>query len=207
VSLVAGQPPDEARYQAGRVDWPNTWYDLLVARSQMAPPRPLVPEQYGARHLEIMEGSGGLSGAATDVARLAAMLLSPHDSAAMKRTTLESLLTEGADLFHTVSQSPDTLTVNKDPRAGYGFDDLYKLGPGQFKGSKGGLLGGTSTVLNFGLGSDQQWGFALLWASSTPGSNFRPPSANSGAGDPFINLAENQLAGADLFPNFGMPSF
>jgi CubicO group peptidase (beta-lactamase class C family) len=61
VSMVSAQPNDEARYQD-----PN----IPVGPSEMTPGQPLVPSEYGTEQLEIMEGSGGLTGATVDIARL-----------------------------------------------------------------------------------------------------------------------------------------
>ena len=41
----------------------------------MTPDQPLVPSEYGAEQVEIMEGGGGLTGALTDIARLVAILI------------------------------------------------------------------------------------------------------------------------------------
>jgi CubicO group peptidase (beta-lactamase class C family) len=130
VSLVADQPPDEARYQNN---------ELGVGQSDMSDAQPLVSVNYGCGTfpIEIDEGGGGLSGAVTDWARLIAILISPKDSPALRRQTLKSMLSAGAQLNAGGGI------------AGYGFDGLSNQGGGQFYGQKGGSGGGTGAVLQF----------------------------------------------------------
>jgi CubicO group peptidase (beta-lactamase class C family) len=188
-SLLANQFPDEARYQD---------QDLILGPSQMSDSEPLVPDQYGADfQKEIDEGSGGLSGAATDLARLVAILISQKDNPAMKRTTLTNMLSSGA-----------ALSAAGYGRAGYGFDYLSQ-GPnnslpipitsGQFYGQKGGAIIATQSVLQF----DGNLGFVMLWASLAP----KPDSTWYPDYRAVINIAKTVSWGStDLFPQFGMPS-
>jgi CubicO group peptidase (beta-lactamase class C family) len=120
-SLVSAQPNDEARYQD-----PN----IPVGPSDMTPDRPLVPSEYGTEQLEIMEGSGGLTGATTDIARLIAIMIDQKDNPALKRATITSMLSDGA-----------ALTAAGMGRAGYGFDALVNQGGGNFYGQKGRVAG------------------------------------------------------------------
>jgi hypothetical protein len=67
--LISAQPADEARYQAAEID-ASSPSDLQVAPSLMSPDQPPVPAGYGNCELAIAQGSGGLSAATTDLARL-----------------------------------------------------------------------------------------------------------------------------------------
>ena len=107
--LIVNQHRAEARYQD-----PN----LSLARSVWSDSQPLVPQQYGSQEISIDDGGGGLSGAATDMARLIAILISENHNPALKRSTLDSMLSAGS-----------ALTAKGMGRAGYGFDQLIK-GPG-----------------------------------------------------------------------------
>jgi CubicO group peptidase (beta-lactamase class C family) len=99
VDRLAGQPADEARYQAASFGADPLWLsDLMVNQSQQTPDQPVVAVGYGDDELAIAQGASGLSGAATDAARLVAILLDTSDYAALKRVTLEQVLSEGAVL-------------------------------------------------------------------------------------------------------------
>ena len=178
-SLISQQPADEARYQSPT---------LSLGASQMSDSQPLVPLEYGTEQVGLMEGGGGLTGAATDLARLVAVMIAQNDTAMMKRKTLAQMLTDGA-----------ALTAAGFGRAGYGFDALMDQGGGNFYGQKGGSLPTSNDVLEF----SGQWGFVMLWGS--------PPTAAEPNWYPdypsVMNIAKSTSWGAaDLFPQFGMPS-
>ena len=177
-SLISAQPNDEARYQD-----PN----IPVGPSDMTPDRPLVPSEYGTEQLEIMEGSGGLTGATTDIARLIAIMIDQKDNPALKRATITSMLSDGA-----------ALTAAGMGRAGYGFDALVNQGGGNFYGQKGGSLASSGNVLEF----NGQWGFALCWGGKATAATSWYPDYPT-----VMNIAKNAAWGTtDLFPQFGMPS-
>jgi CubicO group peptidase (beta-lactamase class C family) len=186
-SLITSQHPDEARYQD---------QDLILGPSQMSDSEPLVPDQYGADfQKKIDEGSGGLSGAATDLARLVAILISQNDNPAMKRTTITDILSAGA-----------ALSAAGFGRAGYGFDYVKQVPSSspsskQFYGQKGGQIIATQNVLQF----NGDWGLVMLWASL---AHTTGPSANWYPDYPAVmNIAKTiSWDSADLFPKFGMPS-
>ena len=175
VDLVFAQSADEARYQAS---------DLQVAQSLMTPDQPLVASGYGTDELAIAQGSGGLSAATTDLARLVAILIDQHDNPALKRATITGMLSAAAKLSSAGYG-----------RAGYGLDYAKNYGGGSFYGQKGGILVGAASVLQF----DDQWGFALCFGS---------PSGPYGVYPDFpavMNVAKNTNWGTtDLFPQFGM---
>jgi CubicO group peptidase (beta-lactamase class C family) len=178
-SLVAAQPADEARYQSPT---------LSLGTSEMSSNQPLVPVEYGTEQVEIMEGGGGLSGAATDVARLVAAMIDQNDTPMMTRQTLTTMLTDGA-----------ALTSAGLGRSGYGFDALAVQGNGNFYGQKGGSLPTSNNVLEL----NGQWGFVMFWAS--------PPTAAEANWYPdypsVMTIAKAAAWGAnDLFPQFGMAS-
>jgi CubicO group peptidase (beta-lactamase class C family) len=177
-SLVSAQLNDEARYQD-----PN----IPVGPSEMTPDRRLVPSEYGTEQLDIMEGSGGLTGATTDIARLIAIMIDQKDNPALKRATITSMLSDGA-----------ALTAAGMGRAGYGFDALFNQGGGNFYGQKGGSLASSGNVLEL----NGQWGFALCWGGKATAATSWYPDYPT-----VMNIAKNAAWGsADLFPQFGMPS-
>jgi CubicO group peptidase (beta-lactamase class C family) len=181
VSLVAYQPPDEARYQN---------YDLPVYSSVMSQAQPLVPDVYGNVQLEINEGAGGLSAAPTDLARLIAILISQNDNPAMTRKTLVSMLNAGAKM-----------NADGYGRAGFGFDGVNALSNNQFYAQKGGSLGSSASCLQF----DGDWGFTMLWGNGEPGTLPNQPWYPNFPG--VMSIAQSTDWGTnDLFPQFGMPS-
>ncbi|HMF96410.1 MAG TPA: serine hydrolase [Vicinamibacterales bacterium] len=178
VSLVANEPTDEARYED-----PSLW----VGQSQMSPDQPLVPSEYGTEQIEIMEGGGGLTGAATDIARLIAVLMSTKDNASLKRDTITTMLSDGA-----------AVSAAGMGRAGYGFDYLSKLGTDSFYGQKGGSLASSGNVLQ--LNGD--WGFTLSWGGKATAATSWYPDYPT-----VMNIAKSTGWGSgDLFPQYGMAS-
>ena len=101
-----------------------------------------MPTYYGTDHLEINDGAGGLTGAAVDVARLAAIILSQHDTPVLKRKTIVSMFEKGAALS------------KKGQRSGYGFDTISDEGDGMFFALKGGALTDAHAVIEI----DGDWG-------------------------------------------------
>jgi CubicO group peptidase (beta-lactamase class C family) len=177
-SQVSSQLADEARYRDPALD---------VLPSQVNNAQPPVPDEYGSEQIEMLEGGGGFSGAATDLGRLIAVLISTADTPALKRATLTPMLSAGA-----------ALTAAGMGRSGYGFDSLSDLGGGKFYGQKGGSLSSSGNVLQF----SGDWGFAMQWGGlATAATNWYPdyPAV--------MNVAKAASWGAaDLFPQFGMPS-
>ncbi|MFL6656740.1 MAG: serine hydrolase [Massilia sp.] len=182
-SLIASTPADEARYRS---------QDIPVMASVMSDAQPLVPMGYGTEHFERQEGGGGLSAAATDLARLIAIMQSPDDNPAMKRSTIESMMN------NAIANVQAWNGKTTDLRAGHGWDGAASLGNHKFYGQKGGLLNTSGNVLEF----NGDWGFAMCWGGT--------PTAAAGWYPDFaavMDVAKSALAGAsDLFPQFGMPS-
>jgi CubicO group peptidase (beta-lactamase class C family) len=182
-SLLSDQPADEARYQE---------HDLNVYSSVMTDAQPLVPDTYGNVEWEIQEGCGGLSAAATDIARLIAIMISQKENPAISRLTLVLMLLAAAKL-------------NASGLAGYGFDHVLDLGGGQFYGQKGGLIGSSSTVAQF----NGDWGYTMLWANNGPAVVTNYPNLEYYPDFPAIMhdiVPTVNWGSADLFPQFGMPS-
>lgn len=179
--LIADQEPGEARYQDP---------DLTVHTSAF-PGEKLVPNYYGNHHLEIMDGDGGLTGAAVDVARLVAVLTSQEDSPVLKWQTIVKHFTRGVQL-----------TTNNH-RAGYGFDALCVGNDGKFSGLKGGALDDAHSAIDI----DGDWGSVSVFPAADA-----PNAGNSSADSGFLKVYapepdRDSLKGvADFFPQFGMPS-
>jgi CubicO group peptidase (beta-lactamase class C family) len=178
VSLVADQAADEARYQTSQ---------LSVGKSQLSDARPLVPDEYGTEQIETMEGGGGLSGAAVDLARLVAIMLSTDDNPAMMRSTIRTMLTNAVQ------------TQSKfGSRAGYGWDGVRDNKDGTFYGQKGGSLDSDHSVVQF----DGEWGFVMLWAGTASAATGWYPDYPD-----VMGIAKSaSWSAADLFPQFGLPS-
>jgi CubicO group peptidase (beta-lactamase class C family) len=181
-SLISAAPADEARYRS---------QDIPVFPSVMSDAQPLVPMGYGTEHFERQEGGGGLSAAATDLGRLIAIMQSPNDNPAMKRSTVEMMMNNAVSTLQTWSGATGL-------RAGHGWDGAAALGNHKFYGQKGGSLNTTGNVLQF----NGDWGFAMCWGGL--------PGAAAGWYPNYpevMDVAKAALAGAaDLFPQFGMPS-
>jgi len=139
-SLVADQPPDEARYSINsNADHVR---DIPLRSSVMSDAQPLVPIGYGNGQLEIGGGASGFSAAMTDLARVVAILVDTRDNAALRRHTLRQML------------------VNAAQRHGHGLDAAKDLGNDRFYGEKAGELSTSSNVLQI----NGDYGFVLCWA-------------------------------------------
>ena len=166
----------------------------IGGQSMQTAPQPLVADGYGDIELEISRGSGGLSGAATDVARLVAILLDTSDNAAIKRGTLEQMLSQAAVLL-----AAREAIATPDARAGSGLDAAQWKSPGIYYGQKGGLITDAASVFQF----DGEWGFVALFGSSA----YRPYGVVYPDWPDVMKIARMDPGAApDLFPQFGMPS-
>jgi CubicO group peptidase (beta-lactamase class C family) len=187
-TLVGSQLPDEARYGVAAVGMgPQSRLDLPLVRSVMSNDRPLVPRGYGEEQYESLEGAGGLSAAATDLARLIAVWISPRDTPALKRETVKTML---ANAIATAAKLKG--------RAGYGLDGAARGGENYY-GQKGGDLTTSQNVLQF----NGEWGFAVNWAS-----HLRDTGVHWYPNFPEVMSIATKVdwGTADLFPNFGMPT-
>ena len=193
MSRVDMQPPNEARYRIttqGSNDTNDLRFNLAVGRSVMSDLQPLVPVGYGTEHYEKQEGSGGLSAAATDIARLIAILMLQKDSPAMKRSTIDLMLNNAV-----------AAGMKFGSRAGHGFDTVRAQTNNRFYGQKGGTLDTSRNVLQF----DGDWGFVCNRTASaewTPDGKGIYPDFPS-----LMDIAKNMSWGSnDLFPHYGMPA-
>jgi CubicO group peptidase (beta-lactamase class C family) len=177
-TLVQNQPPSEARYQTAT---------LSVGRSQMSDAMPLVPDEYGTEQMAVLEGAGGLSGAATDIARLIAILLDPADNPAMKRSTVVDMMN------HAVANG----AVSGHTRAGYGWDGAASQPGEKFYAQKGGSLSTDHSVIQI----NGDWGFTMLWAGEASAATGWYPDYPD-----VMSIAKTVQWSTDLFPAFGMPS-
>jgi len=191
-SLLAAQEPDEARYRTGTVGSNgDARLDIATAKSVMSDDRPLVPAGYGDTQLERIEGSGGLSAASTDLARLIAILLSTSDNPALKRATVTDMMINAVKNQQKFGDS-----------AGHGWNGAKLLSGGKFWAQKGGALQTSGNVVQI----NGDWGFAMSWAGKLiapyKGQDWYPnfPAV--------MNIATNATwPPTDLFLQpYGMPS-
>jgi CubicO group peptidase (beta-lactamase class C family) len=157
-SLLADQAADEARYRTSLVDGDDATkgLDIAVGQSVMTAARPIVPVDYGTTHLERLEGSGGLSAAVPDLARIVAVWIGARKDTALKRSTVTMLLDEGI-------KSAQKHQGEDDDRPGYGLDGSAKLADGSYYGQKGGSLATSGAGLQF----NGDWGFCVCWAGKS----------------------------------------
>ncbi len=181
-TLIESQDPAEARYHSR---------PLAVSQSVMTQDQPLVALGYGETNMENCDGCGGLSAAATDVARVLAALSLDGDSAILKKATLNQMLANAAQATQTI------------PAFGfYGFDAVSVIDAAkhQYAGYKGGSLSTSQNGIVFQTGGIS---YALCWNTATPtGPQWYPVYTD------IVLAAESYDWGStDLFPQYGMPSF
>lgn len=182
-SLVSTQPAGEARYHSR---------DLELHDTVMDESKTLVPREYGDEHLETMEGSGGLSAAVTDYARLlAAMNARPYTP--IGRPVVDQLLKSAE-------------AVN-----GHGFDFVDPLDAphGLYQGAKGGLLQSTQAgVWYSGAGIS----YVIVWNGLHTGNGLRDldPTIGPEWYPTFTKVVEaantHAWPATDLFPEYQMES-
>lgn len=189
VSLVAAQAPDEARYQLRYLK--GGQHAFGVGASVRTPSRPLVPQQYGTWSSENHDGAGGLSAAATDLARIVALFSAGAANPVLKPDTLNQLLANAANCTATYS--------GPDKHGFHGFDwvNVVDKTKNAYTGAKGGYLPASQNGFDFTtgglgfvicIGSNQAEGVTADWENG----GVRP-------------VAEKQDWGTtDLFPQFGM---
>jgi len=190
-SLLKDQGADEARYRMSVVgEKEDARLNIAIARSVMTNDRPYVPVGYGHEQYEKQEGSGGLSAAVTDLARLVAILVSTSDNPALKRSSITTMMANAVSAAATFGQ-----------RAGHGWDGAMSVGGGKYYGQKGGSLDTSGNVLQF----SGDWGFAMCWAGKLiapyKGGSWYPNF------EAVMDVAKaTSWPAADLFPQYGMPS-
>jgi CubicO group peptidase (beta-lactamase class C family) len=190
-SLLADQPEDEARYQineAGSDDDHDKRLTISTGASMMSDERPMVPVGYGDEHYEKQDGCGGLSAAATDLARIVAMLISQQDNGALSRKTINLMLNNALacqNKWHS--------------RAGHGLDGVRGYANNRFYGQKGGRLPSHGAEIQF----NQDWGHVFCISG---GMAWTPDGVPTYPDFPaLMNIAYGVDWGeTDLFPQFGM---
>lgn len=193
-SLLADQPHDEARYRLSLVDGDDAakGLDIAAGHSVMTAGQPMVPLDYGTTHLERLEGSGGLSAAVPDLARIVAVWIGARKDTALKRSTVTMMLDEGI-------ASAQKHHGEDDDRPGYGLDGAAKLSDGSYYGQKGGSLATSGAGLQF----NGDWGFCVCWAGKSTvkidGQGWYPDFS------PVMSIATAKHWGTtDLFAHYGL---
>jgi len=195
-SSVSGPsaPGDEARYHSR---------PLTTEPSVLATGQPMCALGYGGWNLENCGGGGGISAAATDVARVLAALSVTFNNPMMGLGTLQTWLTNAANASATIT--------GPFAHGFHGFDNVQGDGSTThpFFGLKGGSL---ETSQNGVLSSQHGISVVMCWNGMTP-SNPQWFSWNTNTMDPNHSvvmsavIAQNWSEITDLFPTFGMPSF
>jgi CubicO group peptidase (beta-lactamase class C family) len=177
-------PGDEAR---GHI------HNLPTVRSVMSPDRPLVASQYGNGNIGIIGGTGGLSAALPDIARILAVLALRENNPVLKPATLDTLL-QNAEAATRTLKGPR-------PHGYHGFDYVRKVerpGPG-FSGAKGGFLWGNIAGIEFNTA-----GFSYAIAVN---GNLREGAMTDWDKRVAAVAEKHAWPSGDLFPAFGMRSF
>jgi CubicO group peptidase (beta-lactamase class C family) len=221
-SAQSAQASDEALYHTTNINpepvvdkdgktvgFTEDVYSLWICPDSMSTDHALVPQPYGDYNYEILDGCGGLSGAATDIARLMAALSLRKNNPVFSETTLDNWF-----------QNTLTATGFTGPSAhGYhGFDwgkvwDTNKpfTAPGNFVTSKGGWLPSHSSVFTFTAGG---LGFVVVTNNGgqadikTDWYVGEKKADGTPAADSVFSVAFfHDWKTIDLFPQFGMSSF
>jgi CubicO group peptidase (beta-lactamase class C family) len=185
VSLAPKQAADEVRYHPR---------PLFTVPTVMTTGQPLCMWGYGNANLENCEGGGGLSAAATDVARLVAALSVTTNNPMMGIGTLQTWMQNAANATSTLT-GPEAWGF-------HGFDALRVEDAKHqiFSGEKGGLLDTSQNGFHFVTGGV---GTVVCWNGQTPVDNSWSPVFQ-----PLIDAVNAQSWGStDLFPTFGMDAF
>jgi len=129
-----------------------------------------------------MDGDGGLTGAATDLVRLAAIVATEDNSSALSSNTIAVMLNKAV-----------TNELTHKGRAGYGFDGV-NLGSGQFYAPKGGSLADSHRI--FEVNGD--WGLVGVWGGDPVTSPWYPYYLEQ-----FSPQKDALMNEKDVFPHFG----
>lgn len=187
VSVTSAQLADEARYHSR---------PLATEPSVMVTGQPLCALGYGGWNLENCGGGGGLSAAATDVARVVAALSSTYMNPMMGNNTLQGWLTNAANATSTLT-GPDPNEVH----GFHGFDSVQlDTTTNEFFGEKGGSLSTSQNGIQFEINGIAT---VICWNGMTPSG----PAWFQFGDDLLVAASEQNWGSTDLFPTFGMPSF
>jgi CubicO group peptidase (beta-lactamase class C family) len=188
--LIGAQLPGEATY------YPNS--SPSTAKSVMTPSQPTVELGYGDENFFNMQGGGGMSAAATDMARLLAALNYGRGNPAFTPAEVAQWLGYADAALNDKSFS--------GPNA-FGFYGLDALGPippnssaPPYEGDKGGYLETSQNAIYYQSGAI---GYVLCFNEHTGNSQVWYPAF----GAVIAAASSHDWGSTDLFPKYGMPSF
>lgn len=190
-SLVGSQAADEARHHVRTFDGNGLW-PLRTDPSLRSAAKPTVPTQYGGWDSEMLDGCGGLSSAAVDVARIVAMLSDHTGNPLLSTASIDAMLQNAATATSTLS--------GPDAHGYHGFDwgFAYDVQNHVYRAAKGGWLAGTQTEVYFTTG-----GFGIVMLRN---GNDRPGSKTEWYKPVLKAAVAHDWPSTDLFPGFGMPA-
>jgi CubicO group peptidase (beta-lactamase class C family) len=194
-ALFDDQSPDEARY------YPNPYQ---TAQSVMSPDQPTVELGYGELNFGNDEGAGGLSAAATDIARVLAAMNLEQGNPAFKSGMVTDMFARAYKAFQDPRFTHKDSMGNSDAFGFYGLDTLEPVpGTGHvppYQGDKGGYISTSQNAVFFQSGGI---GYVICWNGHTLGGESWYPVFNS-----VLKAAmAHDWGKTDLFPQYGMPSF
>jgi CubicO group peptidase (beta-lactamase class C family) len=195
-TLIGSQASDEARYHDNRhnqdaEELKDVKNQLRITDSLKSADQPKVALQYGQFDLELMDGTGGVSSAVIDMARIAAMFSDWSGNPVLSKDSLTALLKNSANATSSLTGPVDDLV-----HGFHGFDKAYIVDAvnNVYYGKKGGSLEGVGTGIWVTTG-----GFSFAFA--------RNGSINTT--DAILKVMDIAKAHAwpdkDLFVDFGMP--
>jgi len=189
-ALLSQQLPGEAIY------YPNP---SATAKSVMSPSQPTVELGYGDENFSLFQGGGGMSAAATDMARLLAAFNLERGNPAFSAAALTRWLKYAYNDLHNHAYS------GSEAFGFFGFDALGPVAPSSsvppYEGDKGGYLETSQNAIYFQSGA---FAYVLCFSGHTGhDSNWYPSFA------PVVSAMEHLdwSKAPDLFPMYGMPSF
>jgi hypothetical protein len=155
--------------------------------------QPICTLGYGDYYIENLGGGGGLSAAATGVARVAAPLSATFKNPMMGNAMIQTWLQN--------AQNATAALSGPFPWGFHGFDSVHvDAGTKQFFGEKGGSLSTSQNGVHFGIST------VICWNGATPVGPVW--FDKDGMYQDLITGARAQNWGlTDLFPSFGMPAF
>jgi CubicO group peptidase (beta-lactamase class C family) len=196
-TLVSSQASDEARYYDDRHNQDakkleDVVGELRITDSLKTASQPKVAVQYNEFDLELMDGTGGLSSAVVDMARLAAMFSDRSGNPVLSNSSLDFLFTNAANATLNL-----TGPYPKQIHGYHGFDSAQIIDAAKYvySGKKGGSLAGVGTGIWVTTG-----GFSYAFVKNG--------SINTtDAIVEIMGIAEAHAWPAkDFFVDFGMPS-
>jgi CubicO group peptidase (beta-lactamase class C family) len=192
-ALKSQQLPNEATYD------PNPYQ---TARSVMTPSQPTVELGYGELNFENDQGAGGLSAAATDMARVLAAINLETENPAFRNGMIADWLRRAYGAYHGGHLTCHDSQGSADAHGYYGLDDLSPARSGgnapPYWGQKGGYLSTSQNAIYFRSG---RLGYVINWSGHTTSGESWYPIFES-----VLKAARAHKWGTtDLFPAYGMP--